>query len=359
MPVQSGRARSIPSLDGLRAVSILLVVVGHLLSSAQVQAIGGPRLKLDLGAMGVRVFFVISGFLITRLLLAESEDSRGINLGRFYFRRTLRIFPPYYTYLLVLFILCIVDVVHLGVRDVVHSLTYTTNYYFARSWEIGHTWSLAVEEQFYLMWPALLLALGRSRAFKATVLFVLLAPLLRLAIWTWIPAYGVGVGHTFETVSDAIGIGCLVAISWQRLESSRTKRWLLQRWLVVVAIALLPLCASVTDHPRVFAIAATVMNLAIAYILVYFVSRPTGLGGRFLNLAPIRYLGVLSYSVYLWQQLFLDPENIEMYTSLPLNIVLLVVSSLLSYYLVERPSLRVRHRLERWLERRRTIQAAA
>src|SRR5262249_33221200 len=155
--------------------------------------------------------FVISGYLITSLLLREFDASGTISLRRFYFRRTLRIFPAYYTFIGVLLLLSAAGLVGLTRANMGHALTYTTNYFPERSWDIGHTWSLSVEEQFYLLWPATLVLAGRRRGLSIAASLVVLCPLIRLALWQLAPTEQTGVGHRFETVADSIAIGCVLA----------------------------------------------------------------------------------------------------------------------------------------------------
>src|SRR3990172_3820880 len=130
------KSSRIPSLDGLRAISIMLVIVSHLvhIESFPLPKAIDPRWLGSLGPLGVRVFFVISGFLITSLLLRELETNKSINLGKFYLRRTLRIFPPYYFFVLVMIALNKLDWVELSSKDVFHAFTYTINYFPQRSW---------------------------------------------------------------------------------------------------------------------------------------------------------------------------------------------------------------------------------
>src|SRR4051812_13441937 len=126
--------RQIPSLDGLRGVSILFVLFSHAVGTRffLTQAQDGPFLYL--GEMGVRVFFVLSGFLITTLLLREAKRTGRIDVGRFYFRRVMRIFPAYYTFLGVLALVDALGVIGLGPGDLLRSLSYTSNYFPERSW---------------------------------------------------------------------------------------------------------------------------------------------------------------------------------------------------------------------------------
>src|SRR3569623_458451 len=155
-------SRDLPSLDGLRAISIACVILGH-----ATQGRVTPLLAIVLSRLsqfGVCVFFVISGYLITSLLRKEAELRENVNLGRFYLRRTLRIFPPYYAF---------ITVIALGVamnawtmpKDARWwpALTYTSEIFPTHFWLLSHSWSLSIEEQFYMTWPLILSTAERNR----------------------------------------------------------------------------------------------------------------------------------------------------------------------------------------------------
>ena len=347
----------IPSLDGLRGISILFVLVAHLAGTRGFPLSTSTGNYLGLGHLGVNVFFVISGFLITGLLLAELDRNRSIKLGRFYFRRTLRIFPPYYVFLTAITAAYLVGVVDLRPRDLLHTLTYTSNYHDARSWAVGHTWSLSVEEQFYLLWPAVLLLTGSRRGMLVAALVVLLSPLDRLGEWEFARAASDGIGSRFETVADAIAVGCVLACVRPYLHQqawyARAQR---SAWFVAVP-AVVMLSNLTHEHPTVwFAAGLTVVNISVALCLDWCVTFPAGRVGRVLNAAPLVFLGWISYSVYLWQQPFLNRNAATAWTAFPLNILLALSCALASYYLVERPSLKLRRYLE---DRREPSRAAA
>src|SRR5271157_945604 len=165
--------QQIPSLDGLRAISIALVLYGHATGT-----LGFPIAsdRFGLAAAGVRTFFIISGFLITKLLLKEIASKGTISLRAFYRRRVLRIFPAFYAYWLVTLALVMVGLLAVPARDLAYAATYTINYVVDRSWSVGHLWSLAVEEQFYALWPLTLFFLGRKRSFSLACGVLLLVP---------------------------------------------------------------------------------------------------------------------------------------------------------------------------------------
>ena len=195
--------RRIPSLDGLRAVAILMVCLSHL-----AQTKGSPIHNFSsFGNLGVRIFFVISGMLITRLLLDELHRDGSISLKGFYFRRTLRIFPAMWFYMGVVLLLEAAGVLSLLPKDALHAFTYTVNYDQHRSWYIGHLWSLSVEEQFYLLWPMAIWLGGARVAMRTAIASVILAPLLRLVLILSVP--GAPILEWFPTTCDALATGCL------------------------------------------------------------------------------------------------------------------------------------------------------
>jgi len=337
----------IRSLDGLRAVSISLVLISHLVGTRAFFIPSRYGRIFELGELGVRVFFVISGFLITNLLLNELNAKGRIHLGRFYFRRTFRIFPPYYLLLLVLMVLAAFDVIQLASGDLLHGLTYTSNYHASRSWYTGHTWSLSVEEQFYLLWPAVLILAGKRRGLIAAAALIVLCPLVRLALWEFVPAARAGIGAQFETVADSIAAGCVLAgvRDWLR-SRSWYNGFTSSKWFLLVPLAVL-IANAQHEHPLVYFFAGyTVMNLGIVLCVEWCVTNYSGRIGRLLNSRPLVFVGVMSYSIYLWQQIFLNRYSNTVFAAFPLNIILVGAAALASYYIIESPSLRTRQ----WLE---------
>jgi peptidoglycan/LPS O-acetylase OafA/YrhL len=342
--------RRIPSLDGLRAVSIGLVLISHLSGTR-----GFPIAVLRTGELGVRVFFVISGYLITTLLLAEEKRYGSVSLGRFYLRRTFRIFPTYYVYLGLILALSLAGSIDLNPHDAVHAFTYTTNYHPARSWWMGHTWSLAVEEQFYLLWPFLVVMLGGRRAILGAAGFVLLSPAIRLADWYGLPSLHELTGESFWTVGDSIAIGCVLAGIRPRLEANT--RWhAIQKSPLFALVPVIVCVAFYIGLDKVLpslAVLQTVEIVGVAMCIDWAIRWPSTPVGTVLNWRPLVYVGTLSYSLYLWQQPFLDRHSDLLISSFPLNIGLAVAVGRAAFYVIEQPMLRVREKIEaRWLGKR-------
>jgi len=343
----------IPSLDGLRAASILFVVLGHVAYTAGFPLPRIAHASGDLAMIGVRVFFVISGFLITSLLLREEAKTGRISLGHFYLRRTLRIFPPFYVYVAAVAVAASVGLIELHRHDLLAAFTYTTNYHHDRAWYLGHAWSLAVEEQFYLLWPFLFAFLGSARAARVALAAVILCPIVRLVLLIGFPALRPGIGETFPTVADAIAVGCLLACYRSRIDSSpRLLALISARWFWIVP--LIALGAQFNPSAKLQCLVGeTVTNVGVALLIERVVRFPTAAVGRFLNAGPVVFVGVLSYSLYLWQQPFMDRHASGLIYRFPLNIALAFAAAVCSYYLIEKPALRLRSRIERALAGRR------
>lgn len=340
--------RSMPGLDGLRAISIGFVLVAHLTGARGFVSM--PFLwQYELGRFGVRVFFVISGFLITSILLKELRQTGRIALGRFYFRRTMRLFPACYVLIAVTALLAVNGAVQLKPGDLAFAATYTMNYHVVKGWPLTHLWSLAIEEQFYLLWPAVLVMLGSARSRRVLVGVLAVAPVIRL---TLLPVFGF-VAVSFLTWSDALASGCLLALLRHDLVRNTLYAQLLSsRWFVLVPAAALT-AAAVPFTKVSWLICETIMNLAIAMSVDWAIRNPDTAVGRVLNWPAISFIGVLSYSLYLWQQPFLNPYSGSWYCAFPMNIALTFAVALASYLIVEAPLLRLRVIVERRWEARK------
>ena len=174
---------------------------------------------------------------------------------------------------------------------------------------------------------------------------VFIAPLLRVGLG-FLPAFRPGIGETFPTVADALATGCLLAGLGPRLARSPRWRDLIEKrwWLAVIAIVV---SARNPSTKVAWIFGETILNASIAVVIARVIARPDDRFGRLLNTAPMVWIGTLSYSLYLWQQPFLNRHSSGLLQSFPLNIVLAVAVAHASYFLIERPFLRLRQRIER------------
>lgn len=336
----------IPCLDGLRAVSISAVLLAHLQGTQGFPSAGFLQTLGDLGNLGVRVFFVISGFLITHLLLQEFRSTGSISLKAFYIRRTFRIFPAFYTFIAAVAVLGMVGVLVVKPADLLYAATYTINFVHRKSWVVGHAWSLAVEEQFYLLWPACVVLLGWRRSTFLAVAVLVISPLLRIGVWYLLPEFRGIITKAFPTICDAIATGCVLACLRDRLSASPRYLAFLQSPAFLVVPLLILASNAFASHTRPdLLIGHSIRNIGIALCIDWCLRNAHSAVGRFLNLRPMVWVGTLSYSLYLWQQIFLNRNSDAFYCAFPLNVILAFTLAALSYYLVERPFLRARVRL--------------
>ncbi len=335
--------KRIPSLDGLRTISVFLVITSHFLYTI------GYEDYLNLGSLGVRVFFVISGFLITGLLFRELEKTAKLNLPKFYFRRTLRIFPPYYFYLLCFLLASSIHLIETSRTYVIPALTYTSNYIFPVDWNLVHTWSLSVEEQFYLIFPVTLFLLGRRKIVWLLTSIVVICPFLRLidfhlfgeskAVWIY---------NGFHANADGLALGCLFAVFYDKLVDSVSYQKMLRSPLIFVVPIILLVVNSLINSPLIYlGMIFTISNFLIVLCIDWSIkNHESTIFGRFLNSAPMRQIGIMSYSMYLWQQPFLNQDFPFWYSKFPQNFIFIAIFSSISYFFVEKLSLKLRQTWE-------------
>ena len=342
----------LPSLDGLRALSIGLVLFAHSHPPEEFQ-----KLAFHCGALGVRIFFVISGFIITWLLLQEEKNCGGISLKNFYIRRIARIFPAYYTYLAVVFFLD-----RAGLVDGGSSIQKILNILFLANYgpcegPTGVLWSLGVEEQFYLIWPGIFI-IFRLFTKKRIALIILLgvilcSPTLRginTLCWKNQETYFWLHRFSFLFQMDIIAWGCVgatVAFHWSRVVQYAAKHGVLVL-LLAISITTLPYTAREYDGYGIETVfGPTLEALGALLIVIVSVANSDHLIFRILNLRPVIWFGTISYSLYLWHSVFTGNLLQECGISQNLWILASIGAAMISYYFIELPFVRHRKSL-RW-----------
>ena len=248
------------------------------------------------------MFFVISGFLITNLLLRELNKTGTISLGQFYFRRSMRIFPAFYFYLAVIGVLLWRHILpSMSPKSFIAAATYTWCYYPQASGKfLQHSWSLSIEEQFYLFWPVLLLLFHRRRHIvQVSVALIALMPFLRLAFYFRYPALRGLDYYLIYGWLDTMLVGCLLALLNPNQTFLRWKdRILTSRVALVMALVAFYINPVLIDMlPKPYGgfysevIAPFTTALCIAGVLLFVVEHPGSLAGRILNLPWIRRIG--------------------------------------------------------------------
>ena len=330
----------LPTLDGWRAIAVLSVVAYHLTYHIAMP-ISLAILLNGFGQKGVEFFFGISGLLITQRLLEEYRERHQVSLKQFYIRRAARILPPALAYLAVIALLGAGGVIVVSRAGIIAALFFARNY-FGGSWYEGHYWSLAVEEHFYIFWPGILVLFGRKRA-----AWVAGGVILAVTIWRailWLPLGKAVVLPWFlyhtDTRLDALLCGALAAILVDQYTD-----WI--RTHLKPAIALPTLwfffLLLIGVHGPLNSLARLGQAVIIPLLLLTTVLHPQSLVSTLLEARLLRWIGRLSYSLYLWQQLFLG-SGLRMW---PLKVAACFAAAYASYRLVERPAIRLGHRLAR------------
>ncbi len=342
--IKTGRIRE---LDGWRGVSILAVIFGHCwvyrFSTATEHS---PKVLMHFawhaGEGGVCVFFVISGFVITRLLLSEERRNGSISLRSFYARRFFRIVPVFYLLLFVVSVLSLLRVIPSGLSHVLQAALFLRDTRIVwPDWFTGHTWSLAVEEQFYLCFPLFLLLTKphhRARWMEFTLVIFLL--------WSFLAQYTSLTGFFFG--SAILGFSCInVGVLLALFELDARKLAASLHPAVALLAGIFVFYPPFPTVPLGTAIYALLVPFCIATMLMYTIARK-GWAASVLNSRLMQWVGLVSYSAYLWQQLFTAPQ--QFYANswggatlrFPLLLIPIVAAS---YYYVERPCIRLGRRI--------------
>jgi peptidoglycan/LPS O-acetylase OafA/YrhL len=366
--VSHTRLAYLPALDGVRACAVVAVMMFH-----------GGIPHMEGGFMGVDAFFVLSGFLITSLLIGEWRQSLTIKLGAFWARRARRLLPA--LLLMMLFVAFFASVIvpkgtYGALRlDALSTLLYVSNWHFilvnsnyfnetAQSSPLLHTWSLAVEEQFYVVWPLVVLGILRlTRDLRA--LFVLCcAAAVGSAVWMHaVYAGGANTNRAYlgtDTRSQCLFIGCALAVGLVLLaqrghEEGRLAKGELWRpkgragqvscaVLGVVgagaAVTIWVLTTSLSSFP--YSGGFFLIGLSVGAVILSAVAAPASIVPRVLSLTPVRYVGRISYGLYIWHWpifLWLDHERTGLlgWQLFALRVLVTFAVSVVSFHLVERP----------------------
>lgn len=354
MPFRLGHR---PALDGVRGLAILTVMGVHT---------GGPFLPG--GFLSVDVFFVLSGFLITSVVVEERERSGTIRLGLFYIRRALRLIPGLMVLLAVLGLWSLTLPLRGMAVEVWREMLFT--FFYVANWALafdamqamgmlGHAWTLAMEEQFYLLWPPVVFAVMRRgippRSFALLVAAAIAAVAVHRALMWSSGATMQRMFFGFDTRCDALLAGCLAALTVRlpgRLSTPARRRAWRAAGLAGTAVLSLLMVFAVREHDAMFLGGYTVVALSAGLMLIHLVDHPASPLARAFAVRPLTHVGHISYGLYLWHwPVFLTFAVMAAgWGQLRLNLARFAVTFVLaqlSSTLVEQPCLKLKKRWER------------
>jgi peptidoglycan/LPS O-acetylase OafA/YrhL len=371
---QDSALTRLPSLDGWRALSIVLVLGSHMaVTTGFPERLTKSFHYLFDGHLGVRFFFVVSGLLITWLMLVEERKTQKVNLRKFYARRALRILPVYVAFLIVAggiqyFTICDHDL-----TTWIANLTFTRDFFPGGNHLSNHFWSLAVEEQFYLIWPLLFVSLVptvRTRIIPFLVVAAILVAFINRCLWhfplsdtqLWRNLFQ---ERSFFNNVDSLAIGCLAAI-WLAVDERKLRSFLTSRPRLVIVASVLMLVEPyvmhwVTDRawmPTALkslgwaswaGLGRTFQSFGFVALALQSIMLPSWGLYRCLNWRPVAALGILSYSIYVWQNIFCaSPKMFGLtdpwWMTYPLWLVPAFAAAIISYNFLEKPFFNLRHR---------------
>ncbi len=352
--------RRIKSLDGLRAIAILLVLIKHSYTYLPYKVSEHPLfLFVSNSDLGVKIFFVLSGYLITRLLIAEKDKTGTINIKRFYISRALRIFPIFFLYIFIVIVLkfFFYDTVDDNYWAVLFAAAFLWNYkhlfHFTTSVNdvqyLGHYHTLAMEEQFYLLWPFFFARTSKAKLIKVLIGLTLLIPLLRVLTYFFIPFSRGQIGMMLQTGGDAILAGCLGALledntNFRNKYFRHINNKLLIYFTILFIFFISPIIRLYYKGAYDLTIGMTLNNLFLVVFIFWCVNVPS-LFSRVLNSYIFVGIGLISYPLYLWSPFFIvELEDKSWAQKSPQNFIIALLVAIASYKFIEKPILRLKRR---------------
>jgi peptidoglycan/LPS O-acetylase OafA/YrhL len=341
----------ITALDGLRGISIILVIIGHLAMNryGSPPYPDYPNVFLVFASWGVELFFVISGFIITKIALTEYQSTDTFSITSFYVRRLFRIVPPFYLYLLVILSLAGAGAIVEPRSSILQSATFTCNVTDSGcQWFTRHTWTLSYEEQFYVVFPFIFYFFRRkfSRFIIYLSAFLLLLPTVQNLL------HLNGAWHVAALLAPKfsfIAVGSLIASHGGSFRRLATGRYAAAIWCVVVILLGISMVLNANFYPIQMKWSYRIGNILLPLCFAWIVGTAALLEGgklfRLLNNPVLQFIGMISYSLYIWQQFFTGAPMYYSQNSWLLDFPMMFVVATLSYYFIERSSIRLGRRI--------------
>lgn len=337
----------IPTLDGWRAVAIVLVMLAHVVGRFGREGERGIVGLVTHGAFGVDIFFALSGFLICSLLLDEKDQAGRISLGRFYTRRAFRILPAAFLVLATLLVLRETPAFSVVTGRELLAVTLFVRNYVPGSVCTQHFWSLSVEEHFYLLTPFVLAFASRRWALAIFAGLAIAAATHRFHAFApgYVPPFNPTAKAEWRTENrvDALLYGAVIAVllRWAHIRKL-AERFMTTGTLALLLVVFVGLMVGFHGSAARRTIAAVCLPLVITHTVV----RPTAIPGRLLEMRWLRWIGKISYSLYLWQQLLLVPagDHPAWMQGVPQCVLFTFAIAALSHYVIEKPMVRLGHR---------------
>jgi peptidoglycan/LPS O-acetylase OafA/YrhL len=352
--------RHIPALDGLRGIAVLAVMFYHL--EVLVPWLGPVSHG---GFLGVDIFFVLSGFLITSVLLKEQARNGQISLKNFYMRRIFRLVPAYWFFLIVLFSFGQFLLSPLAAKTIYdyYSYNFILAFLYLMNWNrataetavagnLNHTWSLSIEEQFYIFWSFVTFLAFSEKRSRVTIFFITAGLVLLVICWRMGRALN-GTSpdvlyYSTDTRIDAILIGCVASMiyMWKLAPKSFFKSVYFDLLAAACYLTLVWIFFNASSKDiSLYTALLPLFTVSVAVIILWLMNREKTPGHFLLEIRPLQWIGKISYGLYLWHYLAYEFSR-ETFSSVEMQIAagttLAFAASALSYYVIELPFLRLK-----------------
>ena len=353
----------VPALDGIRGIAVLQVFVAHfhwIVSTDPYFNAVTPwhwlNKTLEPGFLGVDIFFVLSGFLITSLLLKDRQRNQPGMFRRFYMRRALRLLPALYAILIASFFVALWEKFPMNIqwRTTWHALLYLNNWNVvwnpnAAQNDLGHLWSLAIEEQFYIVWPAILIGLVVLKV-PHKAMMGLIAITIAVVAWHRNELWNQGVSWLFlyirtDTRVDSLLVGALFALIYRHI---RINRKLLNYSATIAFFGIVFIKYELSSGSFIYKGGFTVIAI-LTGIVVLAAAENVWRGNAVLTWKPLTILGKVSYGLYLWHMLIFQlmgrhftwgPKSVR----IVIGIMIVSAVTAVSWFFIEKPFLRLKDR---------------
>ena len=335
--MEVGQTNRISGMDGLRGCSILFVLIGHSAGSANLPHFISVALDLipgSLAVFGVEIFFLISGFIITHILLKKSE----LNFKDFYIKRAFKILPPLLVYFTFLFFVSIFTSFNLDLKGIIAGLLFIYNLqiFEVSNLCLHHLWSLSIEEQFYFVWPFALILL-RKKSLRYASSIIIFVMIVQFASRLTFPNELILSAFRFQYIL----MGCLLALNYSKIITYLDSHYNL---LIYISLSLVILSFLLrlgsTINPFSYEISTIIRSLGLGGLTIISTSNQRNIFYYVFNNRILGWLGLISYSIYIWQQFMFWPEpryvgEVVNKSVFPLNMFLSILVGAVSYYTIE------------------------
>jgi peptidoglycan/LPS O-acetylase OafA/YrhL len=341
--------KRINSIDGLRGISIILVLIDHYVYFSGNNFLSSNISFFINSKNGVDLFFIISGYLITNILVKEHQEKGRISLISFFLKRVIRIFPSFYFLLFIYFILFKLNIINLSIPTWISSILFLRQF-IGSGWETSHFWSLSVENLFYLIFPLILNSLKRINFYR--ILFSIIFLIMILPTFRYFLFFKTNMSTlNLFFRCDGLIFGSLIGFITQFFNKKIKNIHIIIVFIISISLILLIKYKLNFNNSVIFNFLLSqyvlILNVfCLSLFFWYVINLRVGLIFNIINNSILTYIGVMSYSIYLWQQIFFSKNDIFHFDNVFFRLVTIFIISFFSFNFIETPFSKLKNRIK-------------